>query len=113
MNVILVGSMVGSQIQQGSPNAAQAFETDSATRRELEELMKALKESFAELELKPDVSAELQCEIQTIEAQMSSPKLKGRVVTECLHSIRSILEGAAGSALASALLPRVVRLLAG
>jgi len=44
---------------------------------------------------------------------MSASKPKATIITECLGSIRRILEGAAGSVIASGLLSKIAALLGG
>ncbi|NQE46842.1 hypothetical protein C5S31_12555 [ANME-1 cluster archaeon GoMg2] len=110
---ISIGQMINSQIQQASHGATQVASTDEITHEQLKELLQSLKESVDQLELEPQQESDLHAEIQTIDAQMSSSNPKYTVITECLGSIRRILEGAAGSAIASGLLSKFVALWGG
>ena len=98
-------------IQQAGPKATQEVTIGVDGYEEPLEVIQALKESMGQLGLKPPQKSDIQAEIQTIEAQMSSSKPKVQIITESIESIRRILEGAAGSVLASSLLSKIVPLL--
>ena len=106
INIISVGQMKNSQIQQASPEAKQMTTIDESKYEQLKELLQSLKESIERLELEPQQKSDLQAEIQTIDAQMSSSMPKNTIITECIGSVRGILEGAAGSVIASGLLSK-------
>jgi hypothetical protein len=57
-----------------------------------------------ELELSDTARKDLECEIATIQAQAEVSDPKKPFIRECLSSIRSILEQAAGSAAAAGLM---------
>jgi len=109
-NIVAIGQMINSQIQQASPEATQVGTVNEDRYEELKEVIQSLKESIDKLDLESQDKSDIQAEIQTIEAQMSSSKPKVTIITECLGSIRRILEGAASS-LASSLLSKIVALL--
>jgi len=113
VNIISIGQMIGSQIQQASPEATQVIAIGENRFEELKEVIQSLKESIDQLSLEAQQKSDLQAEIQTIEAQLSASKPKATIITECLGSIRRILEGAAGSIFASKLLTKIVALLGG
>lgn len=110
-NIIYIGEMRNSQIQQGSPEATQVATFNENMYEELKEVIQSLKESIDQLGIDQQQKSELQADIQTIEAQRSSSKPKAAIITECLGSIKRILEGAAGSALVSGLLSKIVAIL--
>jgi hypothetical protein len=113
INIIAIGQMISSQIQQASPEATQVGTINEDRYEELKKVIQSLKESIDKLDLDWQHKSDIQAEIQTIEAQMSSSKPKVTIITECLGSIRRILEGATGSMLASSLLSKIVALLRG
>ena len=113
VNIISIGQMVNSQIQQASPEATQVVTIDERRYEELKQVIQSLRESIDKLGLEPLQKSDLQAEIQTIEVQMSSSKPKATIISECLGSIRRILEGAGGSVLASILLSKIVALFGG
>lgn len=107
LNIISIGQMINSQIQQDSPKATQMVTIGEDKCEELKELLRSLKESIDKLGLEAQAKSDLQADIQTIEAQMSSSKPKLTIITKCVGSIRNILEGAAGNVLASLLLSKI------
>jgi len=111
INIISVGQMVGSQIQQSSPGSTQAITISEDKLKELKEIIQSLEGSMDEFRLGDQQKSEIQADIQTIETQISSSKPKGGIIKESLHSIRNILEGATGSAITSVLLPRIIAVL--
>ena len=112
-NIIHINQMVNSTIQQDSPEAIQVVTFDESKYKELKEMILSLKESIDQLGLEPQQKSELRAEIQTMEVQTASPNPKATIITECLGSIRRILEGATGSVLASGLLSKIVALSGG
>ena len=111
VNIIQVEQMTNSQILQSSPGAVQAITFAQGKYDKLKEMLQVLKESMDQLNLKAQQKSDLQADIQTIEAQMLSSKPKATIITESLGSIRRILEGAVGSAIASSLLSKILALL--
>jgi len=111
INLISIGQMISSQIQQASPEATQVGTINEDRYEEFKEVIQSLKESIDKLDLESQDKSDIQAEIQTIEAQMSSSKPKVTIITECLGSIRRILEGATSSMLAYSLLSKIVALL--
>ncbi len=66
-----------------------------------------LKEALPGLQLIPNNEGEMKAEILTMEAQLSSPKPKHAVLGHSLQTVRSVLEGCAGSVLANELMKRI------
>ena len=110
-NFIYIGEMRNSQIQQGSPEATQVATFNENRYEELKEVIQSLKESIDQFGIDQQQKSKLQTDIQMIEAQISSSKPKATIITNCLGSIKRILEGAAGSAIASGLLIKIIALL--
>jgi len=95
--------MQNSQIQHDSPNASQTIRTGTSLD-DISHFLESLREARPELALPEQVSAELDAEIATLQTQLASPKPKHTIIQEALRSVRSILEGVAGSAIATGLL---------
>jgi hypothetical protein len=98
-----------SQIQIESVNSAQNLAVNQFDYSKLKELIQALKDSVEELGLEDGAIAELMAEIRTLESQAASPKPKAFIIRELLLSVKNILEGAAGSLIASGLLAQIGR----
>ena len=110
INITSIGTMTDSQLQIDSPGATQVATFNENGYEGLKEVIQSLKESIDQLDIDTQQKSELQADIQTIDAQISSSKPKATIITECLGSIKRILEGAAGGALASGLLIKIAAL---
>jgi hypothetical protein len=75
------------------------------------EFVGCLIDHMAELKLGTTVNQQLQAEVSTIQTQLNSPQPNHFVLRESLRSIRNILEGCAGSLLASGLIFEINKLL--
>lgn len=98
-----IGSMHNSQIQQHS-TGTQTIASGSDLGA-LRELMESVLARHAEL---GDASGEAKADAQTIIAQLESGNPKTGIVRASLQSLRSILENATGSVLASDVLPKLL-----
>lgn len=102
--IYIAGNVTGSPIQQGSPYANQSISFNQLQHEELIEILKLLKGILNDHTLKEEKEAELYAEIQTIEAQSSSPKPKIAIIREGLSSAKTILEGASSLAVSVTLI---------
>jgi len=98
-NIIVVGQMTNSQIQQASPSALQAVTIDGEYYKIVEKDLQLLKQYVNQLDLTPEQESDLQAEIQTVEAQMRSSKPKKSIIAEAFGSIKQILKGVTASAI--------------
>jgi hypothetical protein len=57
-----------------------------------------------QLKLQSEQKAQVVAELKCVEPQLSAPQPKRAVISECLHSIRNVLEGCTGSLVAAGLL---------
>jgi hypothetical protein len=93
------------QIQISSPGSNQT-QTKTVDTEKLCELVSALRKALdKDNSMSSDGRLELESELAALEAQARSPKPKWPIVNAAALSLKSILENAAGSALASAALP--------
>jgi hypothetical protein len=74
---------------------------------QIRSFVEELKKALPDLRLMPGHEGEMKAEIQTIEAQLSSPKPKHPTLRQSLQTVRSVLEGCAGSVLANELVRRI------
>jgi len=112
INIVSAEQILDSQIQQASPAATQvAFR--EGKEQELKALVESLSNSIEEFGLDDQEKSDLQAEILTIEAQTSKSKPNRTIIAESLRSIRTILEQAAGAALAVGFIEAIKTLLAG
>jgi hypothetical protein len=110
-HIVNVHNMYGSSIQQGTHGSTANINFKS-NDPDLRRVLNEIKNSVHGLELSQPARAQLDAEIGTIEAQLSSPHPRSSTITECLHTVRSVLEGVAGSAIASGLVFEITKLLA-
>lgn len=111
VNIINIHHMEGSQIQQGTISSSQNAKINSQSTEELLNFLKELRDKQLDLKLPPDDASELSSDIDTVESQLKSSRPKVGIITEGLKSIKTILEGAAGSWLASDFLSKLPQLL--
>ena len=98
VNIINVGTMTNSVIQQSSPSGAQNINFGAEEKADLKSFLLELKQSLDQLNLASDEQNEIIADINTAEVQVDSPKPKTNILRESLKSIRAILEGAAANA---------------
>ncbi len=98
------GGVTGSQIQQSSTDSQQTQEINSFSIEDIGSFISKLKESIGNIELEEEAKKELNAEISTVEIQTASPKPKNGIIKESIISIRNILEGASGGAIAQLLI---------
>jgi len=112
VNVISIGHMEGSQIQQATSESTQTYVVSEEHQRQLVEFIALLRNKLPDLELTNSHRAELQADLATLDAQVSSGRPKTRIIKESLRSVRRILEGAAAAVAATELLKYLPGLLA-
>ena|ERR1700733_275077 len=89
------GDVKAGAIQQGDHNtAATTYQTD--VRQVVDEIRSVLNAT----KLSADAKQELRAEVETVEAQMKSPRPKHAIIKESLVSARHILEHAFGAGMA-------------
>jgi len=101
-----IGSMIGSAIQHGT-RSLQITVNYNPKSPELKQLIETIKAAVPKLGLDKETANQLYVDIGTIEVQISGTASKQSIIAESIDSIRNILEGAVGSAIASGLLPAI------
>jgi hypothetical protein len=97
--------------QVGTENSTQHNVPIGVDPAALQRIVATLNCIGEQLNLAAESADELRAELQTLEAQAESPRPKAPIISECLKSVRSILEGAAGNAAAAGVLYEIGRLL--
>jgi len=100
------GDVTGSTIQQGEHNAA-TVNYQSNVRQVIEEIRSVMNAA----KLTADAKDELKAEVETVEAQVKSPRPKHTIIRESLLTARRILEHAFGAGMAHAYFPLLVAFL--
>jgi hypothetical protein len=100
-----------SQIQQGSPQATQAMHVSEVDKNAIANFIGKLKEHASELKLDATRDEELRTTVQEIEIQVASTSPSLNALHESLRTVRNLVEGCAGSLIASGLLFEIGKLL--
>lgn len=111
INIINIGSMSNSTLQQGSNHSTINFTSGSGDAPSLGDILQSLKKIQDTLDLSLEDKQELQCELQTLESQQQSPRPKNVIITESLKSVKTILETVIGNAGATLLGQQIALLL--
>lgn len=112
VNIVSAEQIIDSQIQQASTETIQVT-IRGDNYQELTKLLESLKESIDQLGLEHEQQTDLLAQIQTIDAQMSSPRPSRTIVSESLRTARRILEEAAGGTLAAGFIEAIKALFSG
>lgn len=101
---INVETMTNSQIQADTIGSTQNLISNQFDINKLLKVLSSLEHSLDKISINTEMQHEIMCDIQTIKIQAESQKPKISIIKESLRSIRTILEGAAGSIVAQKLL---------
>lgn len=96
-----IENMNQSQIQQETHGSTQIYNYFGFDAEAAIHLLREFGEWLQDAPLPQEQKAEVIADLQTVESQINSPKPKGAIIQAGLSSIRTILEGAAGSVLAT------------
>jgi predicted RNA-binding protein with RPS1 domain len=91
------GPVQSSQLAQGNQHVIQISSNFVLDKEAILKFIEKLQAAIRDIELDSAKKLELESEMTTLQAQMSSPNPKKSIVKESLLSIMSILQGAAGS----------------
>ncbi|MFN1584607.1 hypothetical protein [Vibrio rotiferianus] len=112
INILNVETMIGSNIQQGTVQSSQCLKFNNSSIADIAKFIEELKGSLNDLTLDKSTLQEMKAEIDTVDAQLTSPKPKVSILKECLSSIQRVLEATTGSAIGGHLAIQVPALLA-
>lgn len=102
--VLNIEQMNNSQIQLETINSIQNYNNDKIDIEKILSFLKEIEDNLANIKISNEACLEIKTDIKTIKTQLESPNPKRGILVEALNSIRNILEGAAGSLIASGLL---------
>lgn len=98
------GSVGSSQMQLQTADSTQFLTTEKIDIEPILKFIAEIREKLSDLALTSEVEEEFNAELNTVDAQASSPKPKSSILRESLSSIRRILEGAGGAVAAQLLI---------
>jgi hypothetical protein len=111
MNIISIGTMNNSTLQQATINSTIYFNVDDSNLSMIDGIISSIRAIQDSLQLSNEINQELWSELQTLEIQRKSPKPKSTIMTEALKSLRTILEGIAGNAMAPIIVSQITKLI--
>jgi len=95
-NVVSVGSMMNSALQQDSSGASQNLSIGTTgPKAETDQILNEVLAAIEQLGLDEGQKAELRAEAETIQAQMKLEKPKPLVIKACLEGLKGIILGGA------------------
>lgn len=100
------GNVDNSQIQQNTNNSMQniSVNEDYNNKEELSKYILSLKENINKLGLEKDEIERVLKSTGKIENELKKENTKTKVISECLETVRNVLEGVTGSLIASGLI---------
>lgn len=100
-NQTVIHGMHGSQIQQGTKDSTQSFVSNGGVEQ-MVGLVSEIRDVLAGAGLPRESVEAVEADLATIEAQSRSPQPKPGIMKEAIRSVKTVLEGAVGSALGNA-----------
>ncbi|EJY54982.1 multi- copper enzyme maturation ABC-type transport system permease component-like protein [Alicyclobacillus hesperidum URH17-3-68] len=109
LNIVNIGNMTNSQLQQGTTASTQTLTQSPVSMDSIRNELEKLKSAIANLHLDDETSAEVEAQIQTVEAQLKSKRPIHIVIEESIKSLRNLLEGTTASLIASGILSMITQ----
>lgn len=109
VNVINIGTMNNSSLQQGTHHSTISQHLQQSEAGDLKELIQKIEALQASIQLSVEQQEEWASEMETLRSQQRSPKPKSVIIAEALKTIRNLAEGVAGNALAPVVIDQITR----
>jgi hypothetical protein len=106
-----IETMSHSQVQQGTTSSTQSGSWSSLEVQHVQNFLNQLRNELPDLGLSAEDREVAEAQIATVDAQLDSPRRSETIIRESMKTLRSILEGVAGSAAAAQLLQQLDHLL--
>lgn len=107
-HITVHGDVVNSQLHSHGSSLTINYKSMQA---EVLHVLSSIESRINELELRQSERADLLADVGTVRAQVSASHPKNNIIRESLHSIRHILEHAAGATIAHPLILEIMKLL--
>ena len=107
-NQQFICSVTGSIIQQAPSRSPATLNYQAA---DIANIIAQIKAELSTLPLSPAAKSELDVEVQTVALQLSAARPKNVVIHECLRSARAVLEGIAGSLVATEIVHKITQII--
>lgn len=108
VNIINIGTMLNSQIQQGSIQSTQSINVESPIM--VKEFIDKLKVELETLPIDDSQKEEIRADIMTVEGQLKKGTPNKTILSESLKSIRTVLEGISSNVAAQGLIVLFTRI---
>ena len=105
---LYIGKVEGSQIQAGTAHSSQTMTSFQVDPETLTAILDDMDDIFEKVEFEREVRSDLEAQVNTLRAQMSSPRPNPTIIQGVLSVIRDLLVQAGGTALG----PQVAALVA-
>jgi len=109
INIINIGTMTNSSLQQGTTSSTINVNLDSNKLNDLSQILESLKNVQDILGISVDLHKELVSEIQTLQIQKESPKPKSIIIKESLKTIRGLLENVSANIISSPIIEQITK----
>lgn len=103
-----VFNVYGSNVIHSSPGSS-ITQTQDFKGEEFKNLINQIKQVMLSEKLPEADRVQIKVDIGTVELQINSPKPNSSIIQSCMHSVRSILENAAGTLIASGIISGINR----
>jgi len=102
----IYGNVNNSQIQQNVKNSSQKMSVNEEYEKKVEliKYISILKENIDKVGLESDKLSVIAKSVEIVESELEKSKSKSETINECLGTIRNVLQGVAGSLIASGLI---------
>ena len=111
VNILLIGQVIGSQLQQGTVNSTQSGSCSTLDVKAVARLVKDLKKKLPGLALQSEDAVAAESDLATVEAQAASPRPKAETIKACLQSIRKLAEEASDCAATAGIVAAITKAL--
>jgi len=105
-----IGTMTQSQIQHAKSASSQVLQDNTLSSEAVSDVLGKLRAHIDEIGLDAQQRAQVDADSTAVEAQLKAPSPNHGVMREAFRSIRNVLEGTAGSLIASGLIYEIGRL---
>ena len=113
VNIISIGTMSHSVIQQASPGALQEVKYGESEIQAIRAVVEEFRGNLRELGLTDKQQQQAQADASTIEAQLASPNPRHSIINDCLSALKGLLLAAATSATSTVIIDKITALLGG
>lgn len=100
--MIFYGPVSNSQVGQAGGNVAQTLTLTEDNRQQIVSFVEKFRAALPEMQLEADVEAEVVAELDTLQAQLRSPRPKRPTVQASLNYLRDVAANLAASGVAAA-----------